>query len=70
LVSVIRLFDLGGGAHVELAVEAGVVPPPHPFEGRELDLLDRSPGPALADQFGLVEVVDRLGEGVVVALSG
>jgi len=38
-----RLLDLDGGAHVELAVEAGVVPPPHPFEGRELNLLDRPP---------------------------
>lgn len=43
-----------------------MVPPPHPFERRKLDLLDRPPGPALADQLGLVEVVDRLGEGIVI----
>ena len=38
-----------------------MVPAPHVFEGRELDLLNGPPRLLLADQFGLVEVVDRLG---------
>lgn len=70
MVSVVRLLDLEWGAHVELAVEALVVPPPDVFEGREFDLLDGPPGAALADEFGLVEAVDCLGEGVVERLSG
>jgi len=64
VVSVVRRLDLGGGAEVELAVQPLVVPPPHVFEGRELDLLDRAPGALAADQFGLVEPVHGLREGV------
>lgn len=63
------VLDLGRGLHVELAVEALVVPPPHLLEGRELDLLDSPPGASLSDEFGLVEVVEGLGEGVVVAVA-
>src|SRR5690606_26527015 len=43
VVSVVGGLDLGWGAHVEFAVEPAVVPPPDPFQGRELDLLDRAP---------------------------
>jgi hypothetical protein len=38
--------------------------------GGELDLLDRAPALAAVDQFGLVQAVDRFGEGVVEALTG
>jgi hypothetical protein len=55
--------------HVELAVEVGVVPPPHVFERREFDLLGGPPRTLLADEFGRVEVVDRLGEDVAVAVG-
>lgn len=65
----VRGLDLEWSAHVALAVEAGVVLSPHPFERREFDLLDCPPGPALADQLGLVEVVDGLGHRVVVRVA-
>ena len=50
-------------------VEALVVPPGHPCRGRELDLVGRPPGPLGSDELGLVEAVDRLGEGVVEAVA-
>ena len=65
-VSVVRLLDFEGWAHVEFAVKALVVPPPHVFEGGELDLFDCAPRTLLADQLRLVKVVDRLSEGVIV----
>ena len=64
VVSVVGGLDLGWGAHVEFAVEPAVVPPPDPFQGRELDLLDRAPRALEADQLGLVQAVDRLGVSV------
>ena len=69
MVSVVRGLNLGGSAVSELAVEAGIVPPPHILEGRELDPLDRRPRAAAADQFRLVEPVDRLGESVIVTVA-
>ena len=65
-VSVLRLLDFEGCAHVEFVVKASVVPPPHVFEGGELDLLDCASRTLLADQLRLVKVVDRLSEGVIV----
>jgi hypothetical protein len=60
-LSVVRLLDLDWGAHIEFPVKkALMVPPPHVFEGREFDLLNRPPGALLSDQFGLVEVVEYL----------
>src|SRR5450756_2888261 len=50
-------------------VEALVVPPGHPRRGRELDLVGRPPRPLAPDELGLVEPVDGLGEGVVVAVA-
>jgi hypothetical protein len=50
-------------------VEALVVPPGDPGGGRELDLLDAAPGALSMDELGLVETVDRLGQGVVVAVA-
>ena len=67
--SVVRLLDLDRRAVIGLAVETSVVPPPHVLERRELDLLDRPPRALSTDQLGLVEPVDCLGEGVVVAVT-
>ena len=53
-----RLFGFDRGAVVELRVEALVVPPPHPFQRREFDLLDGAPRPAGADRLGLEESID------------
>ena len=49
--------------------QAPVIEPVDPFEGGELDCLDASPWPAPVDHLGLVETVDRLRQGVVVAVS-
>jgi len=46
-----------------------VVEPPDPFEGGELDALDRAPGAAAADDFRLEETDDGLSQGVVVAVA-
>ena len=65
MVSVIGLLDFDGCAVVELAVESLVVPPPHVLQIGQLDLFDGAPGSSAADQFGLLQTVDRLGERVV-----
>ena len=57
------------GDHADLAVEASVVKPVDVFEGGDLDVVDRAPGAAAVDQFGLVETDCRLGEGVVVGVA-
>src|SRR5262245_18100096 len=44
--------------------------PVHPFGGGQFDLLDGAPWLAGLDQFGLVQAVDRLGQRVVVRLTG
>ncbi len=44
MASVVGVLDLDRGAHVELAVQGLVVPPPHVLQGGELDLLDGAPG--------------------------
>ena len=62
-------LDLGGGGVVGFAVEVLVVLSPHPFQCRELELLDFPPGFAMAGQFGLVATVDGLGESVVVGVA-
>jgi hypothetical protein len=51
------------------AVQSAFVPPGHPLEGRQLDLLGASPRAAATDQLGLVQPVDRLGQGVVVPVA-
>ena len=65
--SVASSFELGGWHVAEVSVETFGVVPVHPAERRELDFLDRLPRslPGPADQLGLVEPVDRLGERVV-----
>jgi hypothetical protein len=55
---------------VDRAVQPALVPPLDPCKGGELDLLGGAPGAVAADQLRLVQAVDRLREGVVVALIG
>ena len=52
------------------AVEAPMVAPIHPFECRELDVVERAPGSFTVDVLGLVESVDGFCECVIVGLSG
>ena len=69
VVSVVRGRDFGRGAVTEFGVQALGVPPAHPFQGREFDLLGRAPGATAADQLGLVEPVNSLSESIVVAVT-
>jgi len=46
-----------------------VVEPVDPFQGGELEVVEASPGAFVADELGLVEADDRLGQGVVVAVA-
>ncbi len=48
------------------------VPPVHPSQGGEFDIVDGAPWPLAgsADQLGLEQRVDAFGEGIVVGLSG
>jgi hypothetical protein len=46
-----------------------VIEPVDPLQGGVLDLVDAPPGAAPADQLGLVQADDRLGQGVVVAVA-
>jgi hypothetical protein len=52
------------------AVDAPVVVPVHPFERRELDVVERAPGSFTVDELGLAESVDGLRECVIIGLSG
>jgi len=49
--------------------QAPVIEPVDPFEGGELDGFDGPPRPASVDHLGLVESVDALGQGIVLAVS-
>lgn len=69
-LSVVGGLDFYGGAVAELGVQALVVEPPDPLEGRQLDFLDGAPRLAGLDQLGLEQPVDGLGQGVVVTLTG
>ena len=48
------------------------VPPVHPSQGGEFDIVDCAPWPlaGTADQLGLEQRVDGLCEGIIVGLSG
>ncbi len=65
-------LELGGWNVAAVAVESLGVVPVHPRQRGEFDLVDGLPWSLLGpvDQLGLEVAVDRLGEGVVVALSG
>ena len=62
-------FDWRDAAGV-VVVEPAAVEPVDPFQGSELEVPESSPGAAVAHELGLVEPDDRLGQHVVVALSG
>ena len=51
-------------------VEAVVVEPVDPLCGGQFDVVDGAPGLAGFDQLGLVQTVDRLGERIVIGLTG
>lgn len=49
--------------------EAVMIKPGHPFERGQFDGLTRLPGSAAVDQFSLIEPIDRLGQGIIVAVA-
>jgi hypothetical protein len=53
----------------QAAVQAHLVEPVHPVQSRELKFVDASPGSLGADEFGLVEPDQALGEGVEAPMS-
>ena len=71
LLTVVEVFGFGWRDAVGVVVvEPAAVEPVDPFQGGELEVVESSPRAAVADELGLVEPDDRLGQGVVVALSG
>ncbi len=53
----------------EFAKESSVIEPVDPFEGGELQVFEAAPRSLAAHEFGLLEVGDVLGHGVVVAVA-
>jgi hypothetical protein len=64
LVTVVASFEFGWWDVAAVFVEASVVEPVDPFQGGDLDVVGGAPWACGFDQLGLVETVDRLGEGV------
>ena len=62
-------LGLGGRNVADRLEEAAVVEPVHPFEGGELDGVQRAPGPAAADDLGPEQADDALGQSIVVAVA-
>jgi hypothetical protein len=63
------VFNLDGWSVADFAVEPAMVEPVDVFSRRDLQVVDAPPGSFVADQFGLEEGVERLNEGVVVAVG-
>jgi hypothetical protein len=63
-LSIVACFGLGGWNVADRFEQAPVAEPVHPFQGGGFDGLQAAPWPAAADHFGLVEAIDRLGQGV------
>jgi hypothetical protein len=70
VLSVIGSLQFDGWYVAAVFVEAAVVEPVDPFRGGQLYFLDGPPGLAWFDQLGLVQSVDRLGQRVVIRLTG
>lgn len=64
-MTVVQRLAFGWWHVAAVLVESAVVEPVDPFQGGHFDLVDSAPRPERLDQFGLVETVDRLGQGVV-----
>src|SRR5260370_37271401 len=65
---VVEGVELGGRDHADLPVEPSLVEPVDVLEGRVLDVVESPPGSVVANHLRLVEPVERLGQGVVVAI--
>ena len=65
----IRRFDLCRWSVPDDLEEALMVEPVDPFKGCELHRLQTSPGPSRANHLRLVQLDDRLGQGVVIRIA-
>ena len=65
----VGLLELGRGQVVGRRVETLAIPPCHPRRRRELELIGGPPGALGPDELGLVEAVDRFGEGIIEAVA-
>ena len=66
---VIALLGFGRRDVADRREEPAVVKPVHPFECGVLNSFKGSPRSSPVDDLGLVKTVDRLGQGVVVAVA-
>ena len=66
----VGVLELDGRDHADLAVKSPVVEPVDVFCGRDLEVVDVLPGPAVADQFSLEQRVEGLGQGIVIRVAG
>jgi hypothetical protein len=69
LPPVVGGLELGRRDIADRLQEPTVVAPVDPLQGGVLDLVKALPGAAAADQFGLVQPDDRLGQGIVIAVA-
>ena len=69
LVGIVARLGLGGWDVADCLEETPVVEPVHPFEGGELDGLERLPGPAPPDHLGLEQADDALCQCVIVGIT-
>ena len=67
--SSIRLLRFGWRDVADGLQKPSVVEPADPFQGGEFNRFEATPWSALTNDRGLVETVDRFGEGVVVAVA-
>ena len=64
-----EVFEICWWDVAEFAKQAAVVEPADLFEGGEFEVVEAPPGALVANQFGLVELDHRLGQGVVVGVA-
>jgi len=69
LLSVECGLELGRGNIADGLQQPAVVEPVNPLQGGVLEVVDAPPGAAAADQLGLVQADDRLGQRVVVGVT-
>ena len=68
-MTVVQVFELGRRDAAEVVEDASVVEPVDTFESGEFEIVEAAPGSLVANQSGLVEAVDRLGERVVIRIA-
>ncbi len=68
-LTIIRLFQLRRRYVPDRLEQPPVVEPIDPLQGCVLDGVNVPPGTTASDDFGLVQSVDRLGQGIVVRVT-